>query len=141
MLLLMSMLNGFAQNSTVLKQTPYYQIITNENDTLICLTSSKDELSQFREYVTILEANNKKYYLNKEEIIVLNDKILLLQKERSNYIKMLDLCEESVSEQEKIIAETKSYYEDKIKKSNRKLFRKGLLFGGIGGFILCALIM
>ena len=132
-LVLLTIPNGFSQNSTAWNTNENFQFQVNElsKDTIVILKLSKPDLKQFRLYVTELEHIQIQFEYTKIEYSLLENKFGLLTREKDNYKLQLELKDRVIGLDQKYLSEVENFY----KKENKLKYREGLYKGGVIGII------
>lgn len=101
---------------------------------------SKKQAMWFRLYITELEHTTIDYSLLLKKSQLLETKISLLEKEKSNISEQFNLAIKTIDIQKNIIDTQEDMYTHKLKYKYRKGVKNGVIGGLVGGIIICLLI-
>lgn len=129
----MNMQNGLSQNWTALNlQTEdKYKIITVQSDSFLYIILDKHDLHSLRRYITDLEYRSKYANLSELENSVLINKVSLLNSEKFNLEKQINLYESSIKANKVL----QQQIEDKYKKDKKKKWKQGFNTGVVTGVV------
>ena len=95
----------------------------------------------FRTYVTKLEGISEENSINKKRINLLEQDTKVLDARNKNLEEQLSLTRGTIKTLEEKVTTQEDQFKIDIKKAKKKARKSGFYLGGIGGILICLLLM